>query len=618
MLCGLLFGLLFGLANAQPRITFFSPLPSATNPKVVRFRNYVEAEMANPNSQYGYRPAHSVMLFAITGNATFCNFAVRGVEATVTSEEALIAGGSSPEIAGDSYLEVGPNIFDVAATYDSCGSSLNASQKTRWANYANQSVWNVWHPSAATWGGRLVTWSGWSIDNPGNNYHYSFLQATMTWGLASQDPTWLNLLTTEKLPNLTNYWINPPDGGVGAVGGGSREGTGYGTAHMRLFEIYQYWKYSRNVDLSAASTHCRDTIDFWIHATLPNMAYFQPFGDQARVSDAPLYDYQRAVVVRAQALNPGTPQAARAAWWLNSISISAMTSGFNTYVDTYPITDAPVVPSSLYYFSNFTGAFFARNAWNSNATFFSFMAGPFTESHAAQEQGGFSLYSGQWLAVTTNIFTHSGINQETATHNVLRFISASGDVRQKYGVNSMVYSYDSATSTITINADLSVSMAPCKWLRKATFNLLTSEVHIWDNYTLCSGVTAAKFTVNTPARPTWFNASSTAYAGGLKMTVLDPPAAIAEILDWTTVDNVEYKGGFMIAFSGGTGSYHVKLEATNSTMPPTSPPTPPTASAAPTAPTAPTPPTAATASSAPTLFPKALTIIIALLFAVLM
>ena len=78
-------------------------------------------------------------------------------------------------------------------------------------------------------------WSGWSICDPGNNYHFSFLRATMLWAWrASQSlPAGSSFLQTQKFGPLVDYYAQLP-------GGGSREGTGYGTAQKNLFENYLY------------------------------------------------------------------------------------------------------------------------------------------------------------------------------------------------------------------------------------------------------------------------------------------------------------------------------------------------------------------------------------------
>src|SRR3546814_11246500 len=103
--------------------------------------------------------------------------------------------------------------------------------------------------------------SDWSSDvcssdltsNPGNNYYYSFVEATMYWALASGNSTWMNLLRNDKLPALQAYFAKLP-------GGGSLEGTGYGTSHMRLFSLYQTWRDATGVDLAIGRASCRESV----------------------------------------------------------------------------------------------------------------------------------------------------------------------------------------------------------------------------------------------------------------------------------------------------------------------------------------------------------------------
>src|SRR5438874_725915 len=80
-------------------------------------------------------------------------------------------------------------------------------------------VWNVWNNDQAHWGAVEDHWSGWATSDPGDNYYYSFLEATMYWALASKSSTWQNFLATQKWPPLGSYFAALP-------GGGSREGTG--------------------------------------------------------------------------------------------------------------------------------------------------------------------------------------------------------------------------------------------------------------------------------------------------------------------------------------------------------------------------------------------------------
>src|SRR3546814_11710363 len=103
----------------------------------------------------------------------------------------------------------------------------------------------------------------------------------MYWALASGNSTWMNLLRNDKLPALQAYFAKLP-------GGGSLEGTGYGTSHMRLFSLYQTCRDATGVDLGNAKSHPTDSIPYWIPATVPTHDSFAPLGHQPRLSLPPL------------------------------------------------------------------------------------------------------------------------------------------------------------------------------------------------------------------------------------------------------------------------------------------------------------------------------------------
>jgi hypothetical protein len=296
-----------------------------------RFRDYVDAA-ANGSPGYGFSATDAATLYQLSPKEKYCTLAIRLVQTQVDDADARIAQGQRPAVAGDSYLEAGPMISDLGLTWEVCRTLISDAQRAQWSTYAEQTIHNIWNPKAAKWGERAFEWTGWSIDNPGNNYYYSFVEATMFWALASNNETWLKFLREKKLPALTAYFGK-------LVGGGSLEGTGYGAAHMRLFAIYRVWRDSTGEDLANANSHVDDSIRFWVHATMPTLDRFAPIGDQSRVSVPEIYDYHRRLVLEARALSKNEEVRDIASWWLHSISIPEMTSGFNLRHDLLPAGD---------------------------------------------------------------------------------------------------------------------------------------------------------------------------------------------------------------------------------------------------------------------------------------
>ncbi len=529
-----------------------------------RFKSYVDSAVAG-SPGYAFAASDAALMFRLSGGEKYCKLAVGMVEKQVSDAEAAIASGGRPEIAGDSYLEVGPQIADLALTLDSCASDIPADQRKRWSAYAEQAVWNVWHHGSAQWGGKPHPWTGWSTDNPGNNYYYSFLEATMFWALVSGSDAWMKDLRERRLPPLKAYFAKLP-------GGGSSEGTGYGAAHMRLYSLYRLWRDSTGEDLANASPHAHDSIAYWVNATVPTLDRFAPIGDQSRNSVPELYDYHRRLVLEARQLTQEPEALSISSWWLNSISVPSMSGGFNSRYDLLPAGKGGTPPKGLVYLAEGTGQLFARTSWDKDAMWVSFVAGPYNESHAHQDQGSFTRFARDWLAVTENIWSHSGIQQGTEVHNVVRFERSNGSASQCAAPRGdvVVHQCESTESrsklTVTpgqqgafsATADLTPvyrgNPALGSWQRKLDF--AGRKLTVNDQFKLGAG-TRAIFQVNVPAEPK-INGNEV-LAGGLRMRVLEPANASISIHEWRKVDAQEFRSGWRIDVAGGQSGYRVEL-----------------------------------------------------------
>ncbi|KAB2965624.1 MAG: hypothetical protein F9K18_06390 [Thermoanaerobaculia bacterium] len=513
------------------------------SPAFVRFRAWVDLALGGP-PPYGFAAVDAAYVARVLGPGpgdAYCELAVATVEAQVVEAEAAIAAGQRPPVAFDSYLEVGAMIGDLGVVYDWCAADTTPAQRARWAAYAEQAVWNVWHHAQASWGGVPHPWSGWATTDPGNNYHFSFLEATMTWALASDSAAWLDFLTLERLPPLVAYFAQLP-------GGGSREGTGYGVAQMRLFYLYRLWRDSTGEDLSALSTHLADSIDYWIHASVPALDRYAPIGDLARESYPWLYDFHRRLVLEARAMATDPALRARASWWLHHISIDEMTSGFNLRHDLLPAGATEQAPAALRHHSTGTGHLFARSSWQPDAVWASFVAGPYDQSHAHQDQGAFNLFAGDFLAVTENVFSHSGIQQGSEVHNTLRFERDGAIVGQRESINAMAVAGGAGGRTVAV-ADLTAAFAGTgalvAWQR--TITLDGAGLLVDDTFDAAPDVTAF-FQVQVPVEPAI--AGDRVVAGDLTVVPILPAGATVSLLDWSSVDPVEFPSGWRIQIAG--------------------------------------------------------------------
>ncbi|MBX3155493.1 MAG: hypothetical protein KF773_05810 [Deltaproteobacteria bacterium] len=405
----------------------------ARGPAAQRFAGRVAAWLKGENI-WGFPAWNAALYGALTGDAAACAKAISTVEAQVAAAEAKIGKGKPPEVAGDSYLQVGDMLGDLALVYDWCHAAVTPAQQARWLAYANATLANVWNPKKAAWGGVASPWSGWAIDNPSNNYYYSFLRATMLVGLAFRGESpkadeWLKLFRqTKVLGELVPAFARDLPGGA------SREGTGYGVAMRRLFELYDFWKASTGEDLAARSPHARASLLAMMHQVVPTLDRVAPTGDHARDSTAALFDYHRSYLQILIALFPKDPLAARARTLLDASSVPQMQSGFmvayDFLYDASGVAGAPLASLDVAYHAPGIGQVYVRSDWTKSATWLNFTAGPYTESHAHEDQGAILLYKGGWLAHDAVVHSRSGLPQATTAHGLVRIEQGGKLVRQ--------------------------------------------------------------------------------------------------------------------------------------------------------------------------------------------
>lgn len=392
----------------------------------LRFKEIVDNQIAGIDDYWGFQYWNAALLSKVLNKPSYCQYAVKKTNDFVVSEEKMISAKQRPTVSYDSYLEAGAIIGNVSLVYDWCRSSMTTTQRQRWRNYANQTVWNIWHHEQAKWGTTSFPWSGWSVDNPSNNYYYSFLEATMLLGLATygentQAQTWLDQFRVTKLEKQLFPQFNQQ-----LQGGGSREGTGYGVAMQDLWRLYDWWQRSTGERVADKTPHTKLSIPAMLHQINPSLTRLNPTGDHARDSSAMLFDYHRNYLQILMQLYPSEPLAGFAKTILANSSVTEMQHAFmfvyDYLYDASNINTQPLTLLNTAYRSSGTGQLSLRSSWASKAaTHLNFICGPYTESHAHRDQGSFTLFQRNWLAYDANIDSHSGINQEEIFHNLVRF-----------------------------------------------------------------------------------------------------------------------------------------------------------------------------------------------------
>jgi hypothetical protein len=477
-----------------------------SGPAAFRFKGRVGAWLKGENI-WGFPAWNAALLGALTGDAAPCAKAIATVEAQVAAAEAKIAAGKPPEVAGDSYLGVGDMLGDLALVYDWCNGAVTAAQRTRWLAYANTTLVNVWNPKKAAWGGVAAPWSGWSTDNPSNNYYYSFLRATMLVGLAFRGESpkaddWLKLFRQTKiLGELVPTFARDLPGGA------SREGTGYGVAMRRLFELYDFWKASTGEDLSARTPHTRSSMLAFVHQVVPTLDRVAPTGDHARDSTAALFDYHRNYLQILISLMPKDPLSSRAKSLLDASSVPQMQSGFmvgyDLLYDNDGVAAAPLAALDTAYYARGIGQVYMRSDWSKTATWVNFTAGPYTESHAHEDQGALMIYKGGWLAHDAVVHSRSGLSQAVTAHGVVRIEQGGKLVRQKAETTSKLLALRRGDGFVYAAADVTDAYdkhAAVTRVQRDIVYLLPDVVIVYDRVATAKDATQW-WQLPTPERP---------------------------------------------------------------------------------------------------------------------
>lgn len=230
---------------------------------------------------------------------------------------------------------------------------------------------------------------------------------------------------------------------------------------------------------------------------------------------------------------------------------------------TPPMNNAAAPSEGLIYRASGAGQLFARSGWETNALWMQFGAGKFNESHAAQDQGAFTLASTDYLTVTSNIWSHSGINQSTEIANLVRFTNGGSTIGQVQGRESTmtIHSQNPATGAINVTANLTPSYNNANitsWTRNMDFLSASRRLTVTDNYTV-SASTQGIFQFNSLTQPTVNGNVIT--AGGLTVTVITPSNPTITVTSWPTIIG-DVQRGYRVEIRrpAGSGQYVVQFQ----------------------------------------------------------
>jgi hypothetical protein len=535
---------------------------NANTPAASRFRTTIDG-WVNGNDIWGFQVWNAALLGQLSGDPKYCAKAVSAIDAFVASEEAKIAAGTQPKVADNSYLHSGELIGDVALVYDWCFDVVAAAQKARWVAYMNTTLWNLWNHTQAKWGNTPKPWLGWSVNDPLNNYYYSFLRATMLVGLAtkSEDPKGDEWITMFRDTKVLGQLVPAFDDKL--RGGGSLEGSAYGVSMRGLWNLYDIWFSTTGEKLQAKTKHARQSLRYFMHHVLPTFDRVAPNGDQPRDMTAMFFDYHRQYLQELIQLYPNDPMSARAKALLESSSLPQMMRPemvvYDFLYDMAAVTAKPLDGAGTRYYASGIGQLYSRSGWDRSATWVNFTAGAYLEDHAHQDQGSLLVYKDGWLGYDGVIDSTNGIIQETGSHSLVRINRGGTPIKQKWKTESTMvgmhagdgYLYAAADVTPAYGGDAAVSK-----VQREMIYLAPNTIVIYDRVTT-SADTTQTWQLATPMAPSISGAVATIRGTHTMTAQRLVPASATSSASFSLASATGYRAGFRVdtAQPGGDRRY---------------------------------------------------------------
>ena len=371
-------------------------------------------------TNYGMLP-NICLAYLGTGNTAYAQRAgVILTAATVTNSAATIAHARN-----DSAYYYGSVLPALTDGLDWCYNGLTVAERQEtatWLMDAADWVWPETNPARI---------GAWAVNNVGDNYYWDFMTTgpaalasagddTGTGAISGSDRATYHInLTLSKWTNVIVPFLTSS-----IEGGADLEGSGYDISG-RIAQLVDAFQTSNQ---TIQTPYLTQAMQWHMQYTTPDYKHFVPFGDQARVSDAPLYIYNRMSMLQDMtAANAGATINSQVQHWLTligqipySLTDSLIATELLNYNPSAPsVADFSSMPLS--YLSQGAGDFIYRQSWTDpNTTMMAFESGTLAQSHQSNDANGLMIWKGSfWVSASANIYSYSGIVQDTSLFNNL-------------------------------------------------------------------------------------------------------------------------------------------------------------------------------------------------------
>ncbi len=435
------------------------------------YTDFYNSDIANGSGQAW----NFALMYMLTRDASYAITAIDKVMA-------VISDGMATE-RKDYFLYGHWYVRSAAIVYDWLYDLLTPAERVAIVNYMNQVVYESTNPQTNP----CKYSSGWSQNNPRDNYYYRHVLSAALLGLSTygenpgtvtfQDCTGAGgthpLVLTYKGVDYTDplefVYAKLDDQAVPWIvdreaGGGWHEGTNYGRASKELmFEIFQVLRDGGGRNYFNELSFPKQAAHFYFYELQPgNVFHYTP-------GDAPRDPLERANDSDLRVLRllvdgiDGTTESQYAQFWLDTYGGRASDSvqrALNFFLARvgYPTRDyRPDFP--LQYYSPGSGYVNSRSDWTDDAVSVNFTSTARVAEHTHKNQNEFAIFRSGWQTVTGNSYSRSGLNQESQIHNTIlinhdgqRMGEGTGDVIKYEATPAYTYAVGDASDAYYANA----------------------------------------------------------------------------------------------------------------------------------------------------------------------
>jgi|GEM_PF-886195 len=423
------------------------------------------------------------LMYKLTGNLTYATTAISDVMGNIA--DGLGSKGSGER--QDYFLNGHHYTRNAAVVFDWLYDVLTPSQRSAIMNYMNQIVYESTNPRTNP----CKTSSGWSQNNPKDNYYYrhvlsAALLAMATYGENSGSVTFQDCTGSGAGPGgthpliltyngvdytdpLTFVYAKLDDQAIPYItgresGGGWREGTNYGRASkILMFEIFQVLRDGGGRNFFNEIDFPRQALRFQLHEFQPDNLYHYTNGDAPRDPLERRNDsdtHQMRLLVDGL---DGRVEADYAQFWLNTFAglpSDRKKKAFNFFLarPNHAERDYRLDLPTNYYAPGM-GYVNSRSDWTPNAVSVNFVSTARIANHTHKNQNEFAIFRSGWQTVSGNTYSRSGLHQQTIIHNTIvvnhdgqRYGEGTGDIVKFEATGEYTYAVGDASDAYYSNA----------------------------------------------------------------------------------------------------------------------------------------------------------------------